>query len=62
VEPTQVLPQVPVEVKKDLTLKVRPIKILDRGVKELRNKSIPIIKILWRSAHIEEETWERSLK
>jgi hypothetical protein len=29
VDPTQVLPQVPVEVKEDLKLEVRPIKIID---------------------------------
>jgi hypothetical protein len=41
------------EVKEDLTLELRPIRILDREVKELRNKKIPIIKILWRNAQIE---------
>jgi hypothetical protein len=46
VDPTRVLPQVPVEVKEDLMLEVRPTKILDHGVKELWNKRIPIIIIL----------------
>jgi hypothetical protein len=41
VDPSRVLPQVPVEVKEDLTLEVRPIKILDWGEKELRNKKVP---------------------
>jgi hypothetical protein len=59
VDPSRVLPQVPVEVKEDLTLEVRPIKILDWGEKELRNKKVPIIRVLWRSSQIEEETWER---
>jgi hypothetical protein len=59
VDPSRVLPQVPVEVKEDLTLEVRPIKILDWGEKELRNKKVPIIRVLWRSSLIEEETWER---
>ena len=49
----------PVEVKKDLTLEVRTIKILDWGKKELRNKKVLIIRVLWRSSQIEEETWER---
>jgi hypothetical protein len=38
---------------------LRPIRILDQVVKELRSKKIPIIRILWRNAQIEEETWER---
>jgi len=59
VDPARVLPQVPVEVKEDLTLELRPIRILDQEVKELRSKKIPIIRILWRNAQIEEETWER---
>ena len=59
VDPSRVLPQVPVEVKKDLTLEVRTIKILDSGEKELRNKKVLIIRVLWRNSQIEEETWER---
>jgi hypothetical protein len=50
---------VSLEVKEDLTLELRPIKILDWGENELRNKKVPIIKVLWRSSQIEEETWER---
>jgi hypothetical protein len=50
---------VPVEVKEDLTLEVKLIKILDWGEKELHNQKIPIVRVLWRSSQIEEETWER---
>ena len=46
IDPTPVLPQVPVQVKEDLTLKVRPIIILDWGVKELHNKKIHIVRVL----------------
>jgi hypothetical protein len=31
VDPARILPQVPVEVKEDLTLELRPIRILDPG-------------------------------
>jgi hypothetical protein len=41
---------------------VRPVKVLDQSEKELRNKKISMIKILWRSSQIEEETWERESK
>jgi hypothetical protein len=41
---------------------VKPIKILDWGEKELWNKRIPIVRILWRSSQIEEKTWERESK
>jgi hypothetical protein len=48
-----------VEIKEDLSMEVRLVKVLDRSEKELRNKKIPMIEILWRSSQIEEETWER---
>jgi len=35
VDLARVLPKVPVEVKEDLTLELRPIRILDQEVKEL---------------------------
>jgi len=57
VDPARILPQV--EVQEDLTLELRPIRILDQEVKELRSKKIPIVRIFWRNAQIEEETWER---
>jgi hypothetical protein len=47
VDLARILPQVPVEVKEDLTLELRPIRILDWEVKELRSKKIPIVRILW---------------
>jgi hypothetical protein len=59
VDPTRILAQVSVKVKEDLTLELRSTRILDRGVKELWNKRISIVKILWRNTQIEEETWER---
>jgi hypothetical protein len=59
IDPAQVLPQVPIKIEKDLTLEVKPVKILDRSEKELRNKKIYLVKVLWRSSQIEEETWEK---
>jgi hypothetical protein len=50
VDPAWILPQVPVEVKEDLTLKLRPTRILDWGVKELQNNRISIVRILWQNA------------
>ena len=52
-DPARVIPQVPVEFKEDLTLEMRPIRIVDQGEKELRDKKIAIIRILWRNAQIE---------
>jgi hypothetical protein len=46
----------PMEIRGDLTLKVKPIKIIDRGEKTLHNKMVPLIKVMWRNSQVEEET------
>ena len=53
------MPQVPMKIKGDLTIEAKPVKILDRDEKVLRNKRVPLVRVLWRSSQIEEETWER---
>ncbi|XP_062113261.1 uncharacterized protein LOC133824401 [Humulus lupulus] len=40
-------------------LKIAPMKGAMRKEKELRNKKISLVKVLWRSSNIEEMTWER---
>ena len=35
-----------------------PVQILARKVKELRNKRVPLVKVLWRNHSSEEATWE----
>ena len=35
-----------------------PIKIVDFKVKQLRNREIPMVKVVWRNHGIEEATWE----
>jgi hypothetical protein len=57
-DPTRILPQIPMEVREDLTMEVQPVQIMDRSIKELRNKKVPLVKVLWRNSQIEEETWE----
>jgi hypothetical protein len=59
IDPSRVLPQVRMKIKGDLTMKTKPVKILDRDEKLLRNKRVSLVRVLWRSSRIEEETWER---
>ena len=47
-----------IELRLDLTYEEEPVEILAREVKELRNKKIPLIKVLWRNQKTEEATWE----
>ena len=57
--PSHILRQEPIQLKEDLTYEERPVQILDRSEKELRNKKISLVKVLWRNQAVEEATWER---
>ncbi|KAA3470225.1 DNA/RNA polymerases superfamily protein [Gossypium australe] len=39
-------------------LKFKPIQILAREIKELRNKRIKLVKVLWHRNGVEDATWE----
>ena len=41
---------------------VRQVKILDARDKQLRNKTVHLVKVQWQGQSIEEETWEREEK
>ena len=43
-------------VQEDLTYEETPVQILDRKEKVLRNKTVPLIKVLWRGQKYEEAT------
>ncbi|GAU49453.1 hypothetical protein TSUD_407400 [Trifolium subterraneum] len=56
-------PFVPVELENidlqpDLTYQPDPLRIVDRDVKALRNKKIPIVKVEWSQSPDGEFTWE----
>ncbi|KAL5553920.1 hypothetical protein UlMin_041321 [Ulmus minor] len=56
---SHVLESEPVEMHEDLSYEEGPVQILDRKMKTLRNKDIPLVKVLWRNHNFEEATWER---
>ena len=47
-----------VEVNDDLTYKEEPVAIVDYQVRQLRSKTILMVKVLWRSNNVEEHMWE----
>ena len=55
-DPTHVLSSETIELRPDLTYEEEPIEIIAREVKELRNKKIPLVKVLWRNHKTEEAT------
>ena len=57
-DPSHVLKYDTIALQKDLSYEERPISILDRGMKQLRSKSISIVKVLWSNSSEREATWE----
>ncbi|KAK5819090.1 hypothetical protein PVK06_024049 [Gossypium arboreum] len=57
-DPTHVITPSEVEVQPNLSYEEEPVRILMREVKELHNKKIPLVKVLWHKHGIEEATWE----
>nr|XP_028964698.1 uncharacterized protein LOC114827171 [Malus domestica] len=53
-----VIPPQPLEINSDLTYDEEPMTILDWKDKELRNKTVHLVKVLWRNHSMEEATWE----
>ena len=57
-DPQHVLLPEEVDLQADLTFKEKPVKILDRKVKTLRTKTVPLVKVLWQYHDVQEATWE----
>ncbi|KAL4018270.1 hypothetical protein IC575_021861 [Cucumis melo] len=58
-DPSHVVDYEPLEIDENLSYVEQPIEVLAREVKTLRNKEIPLVKVLWRNHRVEEATWER---
>ena len=57
-DPSHVLEAPLIELNEDLLFKVQLMGIVDQRMKELRNKVIPMVKVLWKSDTVKEMTWE----
>ena len=58
-DPSHVIEHINIPLQSDLSYVEQPIRILDFQVRELRNRRIPQVKVLWRNQKVEEATWER---
>ena len=63
-DPSHVITPSEIEIQPNLSYEEEPVRLLMREVKELRNKKIPLVKVLWHKHGIEEATWklEESMK
>ncbi|KAM1444155.1 hypothetical protein ACFX2I_040341 [Malus domestica] len=57
-DPSHVIPPQPLEINQDLTYDEEPVTLLDWKDKELRNKTVCLVKVLWINHSVEEATWE----
>ena len=57
-DPSHVVYSETIELRPDLIYEEEFVEILAQEVKELRNKQIPMIKVLWRDHKTKEATWE----
>ena len=57
-DPSHVIQEPEVEILEDLTYQEKPIEILDRMVRKLRSKEIPMVKVKWNHHSSKEAIWE----
>nr|CBL94172.1 putative retrotransposon protein [Malus domestica] len=57
-DPLHVIPPQPLEINSDLTYNEESVTILDWKDKVLMNKTVSLVKVLWRNHSVEEATWE----
>ena len=55
---SNILPVQEKQVQEDLSYDEEPKTIMAREVKQLRNKQVPLVKVLWQHRGREEATWE----
>ncbi|KAJ8768530.1 hypothetical protein K2173_022631 [Erythroxylum novogranatense] len=57
-DPSHIIQISKVQLIDDLSYEERPVAILDSKDKILRNKTIKLVKVLWRNHAVKEATWE----
>ncbi|XP_052478433.1 uncharacterized protein LOC128033974 [Gossypium raimondii] len=57
-DPSHVVSVEEIDVRPDLTFEEESVQILERDIKVLRRKSIPLVKVLWQNHGTKEATWE----
>ena len=58
---SHILPVQDIQVQEDFTFDEEPKYILDHEIRQLQNKQVPLVKVLWQHHGMEEATWEPEL-
>ena len=59
---SHILPVQDIQVQEDFTFDEEPKVILDREIRQLWNKQVPLVRVLWKLHGMEEATWEPESK
>ena len=55
---SHILPVQDIQVQEDFIFDEEPKSILDREIRQLQNKQVPMVKVFWQYHSMEEATWE----
>ena len=58
INPSHVLPHQEFEITPAVQYQVQPLRILDRREKIQRNKTILLVKVIWKNHSVKEATYE----
>ena len=61
-DPSHVIKDSEVKIAENLSYVEEPVSIIDRRVKQLRQRKIPMVTVNWKNHGIEEATWETEEK
>ena len=61
-DPSHLLDHENVQLREDLTFNLPPMRIIDRKVKQLKSKSMPLVKVAWGRENLEEHTCEHEVE
>ena len=57
-DPSHVINDSEVQISENLSYVEEPVRIVDRKIKQLRNREIPMVKVIWKNHGLEEAIWE----
>ncbi|KAL0402679.1 UNVERIFIED_CONTAM: Transposon Tf2-11 polyprotein [Sesamum latifolium] len=57
-DPSHIIREPEIEISEELSYVEEPTEILDRSIRKLRNKEIPMVKVRWTHHSPREATWE----
>ncbi|MCI19810.1 hypothetical protein A2U01_0040970, partial [Trifolium medium] len=47
-----------IDLEPNMTFQPQPVQIVDRDVRKLSNRSIPVVRVIWEGSPEGEATWE----